>query len=210
MTACWGCPAPPGGCEPRAPRCARPPGGPGRRKPSFPGQRQCGRRHRAGRGRRHPGRQPPPPGPSTRGRERPRPRCLPPPVPGSAGREGRRCPHSPFAYLPWTSPGQTGAAHPLSALSHHAPDLSPRHRDGSESQGTVPGPLRNVVVSLVGTVGPVLEPLSLHAHAGGKGVELLVGVGQEVGPPVIYRPEAGRLPPVVQIDGHRPSGSGLR
>jgi hypothetical protein len=30
----------------------------------------------------------------------------------------------------------------------------------------------------MGPVGPVLEPLPLHAHANGEGVQFLVGVGQ--------------------------------
>ncbi len=64
------------------------------------------------------------------------------------------------------------------------------------------GPFGQVVVGLVWTVCPMLEPLPLHTHARGEGMQLVVAVGYQVGPAVIDRPEPGRLAPVIEIDGH--------
>jgi hypothetical protein len=51
-------------------------------------------------------------------------------------------------------------------------------------------------------MGLVLEPLPPHAQSSSEGMQLIVLVGHQVGPPVVYGPEAGRLPPIVQVDGH--------
>jgi hypothetical protein len=78
--------------------------------------------------------------------------------------------------------------------------------------GLGPGPLRQVVVGVVGATGLVLEPLAAHTQTRHEGVELLVAVGHQMGPAVVDGAESGGLPPVVEVHGHRGSGPpvGLR
>jgi hypothetical protein len=92
---------------------------------------------------------------------------------------------------------------PGPSLSHHPAHLTPGHRYGTEGQGLLSGPFGQVVMGLVWSVGPMLEPLPLHAHAGCEGVQLIVTVGYQVGPAVVDRSEPGRLTPVIEVDGHR-------
>ena len=72
----------------------------------------------------------------------------------------------------------------------------------TQVQCILTGPLGHVVVGLVRPAILVLEPSRSMPRRPGEGVELLVGVGHQVGPPVVDRAEPGRLAPVIEIDGH--------
>lgn len=87
-------------------------------------------------------------------------------------------------------------------LAHHAAHLAPGHGDGTQVQCILTGALGHVVVSLVRPAILVLEPSALHAQSPGEGVELLVSVGHQVGPPVVDRAQPRRLAPIIQIDRH--------
>jgi len=85
----------------------------------------------------------------------------------------------------------------------HPAGLTPGDRNGPEGDGPVPGVLGHVVV-VQGPVAPVLlEPGPPQPEAVGQTVELLVVVGQQVGPRGGDRSDPGRLAPVVDVDGHR-------
>jgi hypothetical protein len=90
----------------------------------------------------------------------------------------------------------------VASLPHHPTHLAPRHRNGAKRQGLGSGALGQVVVGLVGPMGPVLEPLPFHPQTRGEGMQLLVAVRHQVGPPVLHRAEPRRLSPVVEVDGH--------
>jgi hypothetical protein len=48
-----------------------------------------------------------------------------------------------------------------------------------------------------------LEPGSPEPETLGEGVQLLLGVGEEMGPAIVDPTDGRRLPPVVDVDRHR-------
>jgi hypothetical protein len=90
---------------------------------------------------------------------------------------------------------------PFSPVAHHPAEIPPGDRHGPDRNGLATQGFGHVVVGPVGSTRIGLEPGLLHPQPCRKSMELVIGVGDEVGPEGIHMTETGPLSPVVDVNG---------